>query len=44
MIHKTADDDAGLSRLYAATRTWLEELNINNCLFFFFFFIATTHG
>ena len=28
MIHKT-DDVAGLSRLYAATRTWLEELNID---------------
>ena len=28
-IHKTADDVAGLSRLYAATRTWLEELNID---------------
>ena len=29
MIHKTADDVAGLSRLYAATRAWLEELNID---------------
>ena len=28
-LHKTADDVAGLRRLYAATRTWLEELNID---------------
>ena len=27
--HKTADVFAGLRRLYAATRTWLEELNID---------------
>ncbi len=29
MIHTTADDVAGLRRLYAATRTWLEDLNID---------------
>ncbi len=28
-LHETADDVAGLRRLYAATRTWLEELDID---------------
>ena len=27
--HKIADAFAGLHRLYAATRTWLQELNID---------------